>query len=172
MITYRSIGPDRLAHVAGAATPVVDQGDANEPRRELVELTAGFASAYLRWLGAATGDGLSFPRLRLLELLHCQGPQMMRALADDLGVTPRNMTALVDALEPEHLVRRVAHPTDRRATLIELTNQGCDAAEKSLEPRLIAIGELFDDLSPTDQTRLATILSTLLDGLRQRGQRT
>lgn len=140
-------------------------------RRQLVELAAGFASAYLRWLGSSTADGLSFPRLRLLEQLHCDGPQMMRALADDLGLTPRNMTALVDALQTEDLVRRVAHPTDRRATLIELTDQGCAAAEESLEPKLTAIGELFDDLTPDEQTQLAATLSTLLDGLRQRGQR-
>src|SRR5262245_30896828 len=97
-----------------------------DPRRQLVELAAAFSSGYLRWLGATSSDGLNFLRRRVLELLHCQGPQMMRALADELGLTPRNMTALIDALEGERLVRRVAHPTDRRATLIELTPQGYD----------------------------------------------
>jgi DNA-binding MarR family transcriptional regulator len=147
------------------------QGEPVDPRRQLVELAAAFSTSYLRWLGATSSDGLNFLRLRVLELLHCQGPQMMRALADDLGLTPRNMTALVDALEGERLVRRVAHPTDRRATLIELTPQGYDAAEESLEPRLKELGDLFDDLSPTEQSRLATILAKLVDGLRQRSQR-
>lgn len=147
------------------------QDEPVDPRRQLVELAAAFSSGYLRWLGATSSDGLNFLRLRVLELLHCQGPQMMRALADDLGLTPRNMTALVDALEGERLVRRVAHPTDRRATLIELTPQGYDAAEESLEPRLKELGDLFDDLSPTEQSRLAPILAKLVDGLRQRSQR-
>lgn len=148
-------------------------GEVVDPRRQLVDLSVRFASAYLRWTeSAATDDGLDYPRLRLLEQLHCQGPQMMRALADELGLTPRNMTALVDALEAEGLARRVAHPSDRRATLVESTPLGVAAAERTLEPKLAAVGELFDDLGPADRDRLADILGTLLDGLRARGQRT
>jgi DNA-binding MarR family transcriptional regulator len=143
----------------------------DDPRRRLVELAAAFSSGYLRWLGATSSDGLNFLRLRVLETLHCQGPQMMRALADELGLTPRNMTALVDGLEGERLVKRVAHPTDRRAILIELTPQGYDAAEESLEPRLKELGDLFDDLSTAEQKRLAATLTKLVDGLRQRSQR-
>ena len=148
------------------------EAEAVDPRLRLVELSARFASAYLRWTETACTEGLKYPRLRLLEQLHCQGSQMMRTLADDLGLTPRNVTALVDALESDGLVRRVAHPSDRRATLVEPTPAGEAAAEETLEPRLAAVGELFDDLSPADQERLIGILTTLLDGLRTRGQRT
>jgi DNA-binding MarR family transcriptional regulator len=148
----------------GASEPAVDV------RRQLVERSAVFATAYLRWIDSGC-DGLSYPRLRLLEQLHCRGPQMMRILADEIGLTPRNMTALVDATEAEGLVRRMAHPTDRRAVLIELTDRGFSAAEEILEPRARAIAELFDDLSPTEQARLNTALATVLDGLRRRGQR-
>jgi DNA-binding MarR family transcriptional regulator len=143
----------------------------DESRRRLVDLSAAFAHGYLRWLESSSSDGLTFPRLRLLEQLHCQGPQMMRALAADLGLTPRNMTALVDALEAEGLVRRVAHPSDRRATLVESTPLGDDAAECTLQPKLAEIGALFDDLSADDQERLAELLARLTEGLRSRGQR-
>jgi DNA-binding MarR family transcriptional regulator len=143
-----------------------------DPRRRLVDLAAAFASAYLRWLESSTPSSeLSFPRLRLLEQLHCQGPQMMRVLAEDLGLTPRNMTALVDGLEAEGLVQRVAHPSDRRATLVESTPAGVAAAERTLQPKLSAIGELFDELSPGEQDQLAALLSVLVEALRGRGQR-
>jgi DNA-binding MarR family transcriptional regulator len=140
--------------------------------RRLVDIAAAFASGYQRWLEASTPSSeLSFPRLRLLEQLHCQGPQMMRVLADDLGLTPRNMTALVDGLEGEGLVRRVAHPSDRRATLVESTPAGVEAAERTLAPKLNAIAELFDELSPAEQDQLAGHLTVLVEALRQRGQR-
>src|SRR5271156_6123630 len=100
-----------------------------------------FSGGFRRWIGSVGTDGLSYARLRLLEDLHCQGPQKMRALADELGLTPRNITDAVDALEAEGLVRRTAHPTDRRATLVELTDAGVDTAEKELAPRLSVIGE-------------------------------
>jgi DNA-binding MarR family transcriptional regulator len=146
-------------------------GDAVDPRRRLVELSAGFASAYLRWVEASTSDGLGFPQLRLLERLHCQGPRMMRELADDLGLTPRNMTALVDTLEAQGLVQRVAHASDRRVTMVESTPAGASTAERTLQPKLAIVGELFDDLGPEDRDRLAALLATLTDGLRRRGQR-
>ena len=47
------------------------------------------------------------------------------------------------------MLRRVAHPTDRRATLLELTGTGCAAAGDSLGPRVAEISTLFDELSPT-----------------------
>ena len=133
--------------------------------------TAALARAYLRWVESADCDGLSYPRLRTLEELHCRGPFMMRALADQLGVTARNMTAIVDALEEEGLVRRRPHPDDRRAILVELTPAGIAATERALEPRLRTIGELFGDLSPQERHRFLDTVEGLLDGLRRRGQR-
>jgi DNA-binding MarR family transcriptional regulator len=93
---------------------------------------------------------------------------MMRALADDLSLSPRNMTALVDSLEAEGLVARRPHPTDRRATIVELTGAGMTAAEDTLEPRLAAIGELFDDLNDRERAQFAMLLAKLVAGLSDR----
>ncbi|HEY9242735.1 MAG TPA: MarR family transcriptional regulator, partial [Streptosporangiaceae bacterium] len=100
-----------------------------ERRLALVAETARFAAAFLRWTEARAGDGLPYTRLRLLQTLHCDGPAIMRNLGDQLGVSPRNMTAMVDALEEAGLVVRQPHPTDRRATLVELTPSGLAEAE-------------------------------------------
>jgi len=143
-----------------------------ERRHQLVGLTAEFARAYLRWTDAGRCDGISYPRLRLLEQLHCVGPDMMRVLGDQLGLTPRNMTAFVDSLEDEGLVVRRAHPSDRRAVVVELTDAGREAAEALLEPRIAGIGELFDDLSAPEQERFLDAIQTLVDGLRRRANRT
>lgn len=134
------------------------------PNRELVELSARFAHSFTRWLDGAAGE-LPYPRLRVLEVLHCQGPAMMKNLAEEVGLSARNLTTLADGLEHEGLIRRVPHPTDRRATLLELTSAGVRAAECSLAPRLAEIGHLFDLLSPTQKTQLARGLRTLADGL-------
>jgi DNA-binding MarR family transcriptional regulator len=143
----------------------IDTGPAEEiPNRELVELSARFAHAYLRWLDAAASaaDGLTYPRLRLLEALHCQGPTKMSTLAVTLDLTARNMTSLADSLESEGMLRRVAHPTDRRATLLELTAVGLAAADASLTPRLVEMGRLFDELSPSARAQLNRSLGSLV----------
>jgi len=132
------------------------------PHRELLELSARFSQAFQRWLDAGSTGGLTYPRLRVLEVLHCQGPSKMKTLADSLGLSARNLTAVADSLEDEGLVRRLAHPTDRRSTLLELTRSGQVAADKSLAPRLIEISRLFDELSPTARNHLRSTLATLV----------
>jgi DNA-binding MarR family transcriptional regulator len=69
-------------------------------------------------------SGLSPPRLRLLSILHAQGPRTSAELARHLDVTPRAVTALVDGLEHSGLARRRPHPSDRRATLVGLSAAG------------------------------------------------
>jgi DNA-binding MarR family transcriptional regulator len=74
--------------------------------------------------------GLSGARVRVVwELVH-HGPSTQRALADALGVSPRNITGLVDGLVGDGLVRRAPHPTDRRATLVTLSRRGRTVAEE------------------------------------------
>jgi DNA-binding MarR family transcriptional regulator len=132
------------------------------PHRELVELSARFSTSFQRWLDTRCAGGLTYPRLRVLEALHCQGPAKMKTLADGLGLSARNMTAVADSLENEGLLRRVAHPSDRRAILLELTENGFAAAGESLGPRLAEISRLFDELSPTDRDHLRRTLATLV----------
>ena len=132
------------------------------PHRELMELSARFSQLFLRWLDSRPPGGLTYPRLRVLEALHCQGPAKMKTLADALGLSARNLTAVADSLETEGLLRRVAHPSDRRATLLELTDAGQAAADCSLVPRLVQISKVFDELSPTARLSLRDTLTALV----------
>ncbi len=93
----------------------------------------------------------------------------MSGLSGELGVTPRNVTALVDALEEDGLVERKPHPTDRRATVIEMTGRGESTCEGTLSGHAEAVAELFDDLSTEDQRDLLRILGKLRAALREKG---
>ncbi len=139
-----------------------------ERRRRLVAETARFTSAFLRWMEGRACGGLSYARLRLLQTLHCGGPAIMRDLGVQLGVSPRNMTAMVDALEDAQLVVRRPHPTDRRATLVELSPAGFREAEQALEPRLDSMAELFEGFSAAEQQAFADALARLGQAMRAR----
>ena len=139
-----------------------------ERRRQLVAETARFASGFLRWMEGQACGGLTYARLRLLQALHCDGPAIMRDLGVQLGVSPRNMTALVDALEDAQLVVRRPHPTDRRATLVELSPAGAREAEQALEPRLDAMAELFKGFSAEEQQAFADALGRLGRAMQDR----
>ena len=164
---------DRAPQLAGESCPEADPealaglGE-TERRRALVAQTAHFATAFLRWTDGRSCGGLTYTRLRLLEALHCGGPAIMRELGDSLGVSPRNMTAMVDALEDAHLVVRRPHPPDRRATLVELSPEGVKEAEQALAPRLDAVAELFKVFSADEQRDFFVKLGRLLQAIDTR----
>jgi DNA-binding MarR family transcriptional regulator len=101
---------------------------------------------------------LSRARATLIASLEREGPMMQRELSQLLGVTPRNVTGLVDALEAAALVARQPHPGDRRATLVTLTASG-----KRLATRLRADEERFGEILFGDMPRqeLETLLGAL-----------
>ncbi len=136
----------------------------------LVEALASFERVYARWVEAPLQNtGLTYARIRLLGVLDRRGPRIMSALSDELVVSPRNVTVLVDALEASGLVRRHAHPTDRRAILIELTPQGVETCATMYYQHAEAVSELFSDLSTADQRELLRLLNLLGTGLERRG---
>jgi DNA-binding MarR family transcriptional regulator len=64
-----------------------------------------------------------FKALMCIKNYGISGTQM-HAIAGYLGVTPRNVTGLVDGLESAGLVERVPDPADRRATIVRMTPEG------------------------------------------------
>jgi DNA-binding MarR family transcriptional regulator len=114
-------------------------------------------------------EGLTISRAKVVWLLHHRGPTTQRALAEALEVTPRNVTGLVDGLVATGFVTREPHPTDRRATLVSLTDRGAvtlaemDRSHKELAGLLFGemSGEEFDAFAGG----LAHVLTRLLDAL-------
>ncbi len=106
--------------------------------------------------------GLSVSRLRLLRALATTTePLRMRDLGEALGIAPRTVTSLVDALEREGLVERVRHPTDRRAFLLTLTPVGRTVHAKAEEIDRAALATATSALTPAQRATLLDLLSTL-----------
>jgi DNA-binding MarR family transcriptional regulator len=135
------------------------------PNEELVAEAVRFTKAFQRSLARRTDGSLTYDRARVLQTLHCEGPQRMRDLADELDLPARTLTTVADALEGEDLVRRTPHPTDRRVVLLELTPAGRSAVECDLVPRLAEIGAVFDVLSPAEKAALRASLTRVVDVL-------
>jgi DNA-binding MarR family transcriptional regulator len=151
---------------------VVDEGGAGEELRlRLAGEFAAFGPEYMRWVRACVPEGgPSYARMRLLGALRCGEVRIMSDLSGELGVTPRNVTALVDALEEEGLVRRRHHPTDRRATVVQLTERGTGACEGGgFEGHAEAVAALFGALSEGEARELLRLLGKLRGALRREG---
>jgi DNA-binding MarR family transcriptional regulator len=95
--------------------------------------------------------GMSYARGRVVAALQASGPVLMRALAEAVGVTPRTITGLVDALEADGWVDRRAHPSDRRATIVALTPAAESAFARLLEGYRGLAQDLISGIPEADQ---------------------
>jgi DNA-binding MarR family transcriptional regulator len=70
--------------------------------------------------------GLTFARYEALVLLvfSRQGSLPMNVMGQRLQLHPTSVTNIVDRLQADHLVERNSHPTDRRTTLVTITEAG------------------------------------------------
>lgn len=79
--------------------------------------------------------GLTFARYEALVLLtFARAASLpMRVMGERLQLHPTSVTNIVDRLEKDGLVKRMPHPTDRRTTLIEITEDGRQRREQATE---------------------------------------
>ncbi len=92
--------------------------------------------------------GLSLSGYKLLKAL-AASDRSMREISDILHVSPRTVTDIIDGLEARGLVSRRPHPSDRRVTMLHLTEDGArrlaDARRGAEQTRDAAISELDQD---------------------------
>lgn len=79
--------------------------------------------------------GISFARYEVLMLLlfSSTGALPMRVIGSRLQVHPTSVTNAVDRLEAAGLVERTPHPSDRRTTLVEISDSGRRLAQSATE---------------------------------------
>jgi DNA-binding MarR family transcriptional regulator len=111
--------------------------------------------------------GLGFARGRVLWAIRDSGPVLMRGLSDALGVSPRTVTGLVDALEADGWVTRSPHPADRRATIISLTPVADQTLVKLTASYRSLAHDLLGDVPADDLERCRGVIRTLEDRLDQ-----
>ncbi len=151
---------------AGGDSSQVDAGQALERLFELAVLLNGAIDQ-----GLAEG-GLTRARAELMWRLIQHGAMTQRELSEALRCSPRNVTGLVDALEADGFVARRPHPTDRRATLVELTRRGGAATGGWQVGYRDLAALLFADLDAPELSSFVTTLDRVLERLRGGAQAT
>ncbi len=103
---------------------------------------------------------LTFARYEALVLLRFSrtGALPMSLMGQRLQLHPTSITNIVDRLEAAELVRRQPHPTDKRTTLVEITDAGrrrCEEATASVTSVDFGLVGLSDD----EVTALTSLLA-------------
>ena len=111
--------------------------------------------------------GLSFARYEVLMLLSFSrsGKLPLGKIGQRLQVHPASVTNVIDRLERDGLVRRLAHPTDQRTTLAAITPKGRSAAKKATE----AVNHDVFEQTELGDTSLRGLFNGLADLRRSAG---
>jgi DNA-binding MarR family transcriptional regulator len=172
---------DEVSRIAGVSLgdgrhlqPAVEQYKQHFPDADHAAIEAGMtitraqvaqASALSRFL-AAEGFSVTIPRHAVLRILHFAGDERktLNDVRNELGVTSGTVTALVDGLEQDGLVVRVPHPSDRRATILELTADGRRVAESLVASIPRFFETLFRDFTADEKKLLIELLDRFSRG--------
>jgi DNA-binding MarR family transcriptional regulator len=85
----------------------------------------------------------------------------MRALSQQLGISPRTVTGLIDALEADGWVTRSPHPEDRRATIISLTATAEATLAELRDSYQTLARDLLGDIPQEELARCRAVITTL-----------
>jgi DNA-binding MarR family transcriptional regulator len=102
-------------------------------------------------------------QMRAVRVLTKHGTMRSSDLAGHLHIAPRSATEVVDALSEKGLVSRAPDPSDRRATLVALTEAGVALSDEVRRARGVESERMFERLSSADRDHLARILRTLTE---------
>jgi DNA-binding MarR family transcriptional regulator len=111
---------------------------------------------------------LSDIQLAALAALERHDAMTPGELAEHEKVQPPSMTRVIAVLEERGLVRRAAHPTDRRQVILTVTQQGRDLVELVRRRREAWLAQRMQELTPEERATLlaaAPILEKLSQSL-------
>ena len=105
--------------------------------------------------------GLGLSDFAVLELLLHKGSQPVNVIGRKILLTSGSITTCVDRLESRGLVRRVPHPADQRARIVELTIEGEQLIRRAFRRHAADMEEVMDPLTTSEREDLLRLLKKL-----------
>ena len=110
-------------------------------------------------LSTSTGDmTLERSAYGIMCQLADEGPQRLGALATAFGLDPSTITRQVKSLEDAGLAERETDPTDRRASILDLTTEGRQILDSTRLHRRTRLYEAMSDWTAEERTEFGRLL--------------
>jgi DNA-binding MarR family transcriptional regulator len=149
-----------------------------EPARAKAEFDFSVLSALLeasdtisKYMSVYLNDfGLTASKFNTLQAL--KGEPTRTVTQNELGsmltVTGASITGVLDRLERDRLVARETHPTDRRANVVRLTDEGETLIQNAADLHAIRMQELLSVLDEAEKNQLVALLGRLSDAAKKK----
>jgi len=137
--------------------------DPEDLGEQLLRVARGLRRA---WMVDLSDHDLSPHEMRALRVAaeRDEAPRL-RDLAEALRIAPRSVTDVVDALEAKGYVTRQPDPTDRRASVVVVTEAGRAVRTAVHEARRRNVGDQLGALDAGQRAALADALTALEERL-------
>ena len=133
------------------------------PEADLSELLLHAAHELRRSWAESLGQwDLSPHQAMALRTAHAEDGGRVSDLAARLRIAARSATEVVDSLEERGLVRRCPSPTDRRAVLVQVTEEGRALAAQVEGARKQAQLAMVNRLDASERQQLEQLLRALI----------
>ena len=142
-----------------------DWHDCAERRGAWGEKPRGGERTYHAPWGNPHGERRRTPFMRewiLSILLDSEEGLRQKQIAEQFKVNPSTMSELIDKLESDGYLVRTVDPTDKRATLISLTEKGRARASELEDGRNEYFSQFFTTLTEDEKKELIRLLDKLL----------
>ena len=111
--------------------------------------------------------GLTTPKMRALAVLSViEGPTISQ-LAVYAVAEQSTLSRALDSLEADGLVRRIADPTDNRATRVSITETGRAAFETLWPTMRKSYARMFKDIDAEERAAFVATLQKMLRNIRK-----
>ena len=112
--------------------------------------------------GGPMGPGMGRERILVILSDHPEGMRQ-KALAEEAGINASTASEMITKLEDTGYVIRTADETDKRATVLKLTEMGVARAGELREEREAFMDDFFSKLSEDEKQTLSDLLDKLME---------
>jgi DNA-binding MarR family transcriptional regulator len=134
-------------------------------RTTIAELAAHLRPSLLRLTRIIRNQrvdmSVTLTQLSAMGTLHKHGPMSAGELANCERVQPPSMTKVLAMLEERGLVRRDAHPGDRRQAIMSITEAGIALLDSERRSRDAWLSQRLAQLTPDDRAALRNVVPVL-----------
>jgi DNA-binding MarR family transcriptional regulator len=122
------------------------------------EAVAAGIDHLVMWARRQATAQVSTSTITTLDTLLAEGPLRISQLAEREAISQPGMTTLIDRLESAGQAERLPDPSDRRATLVHITELGRKVLAARRADRTAALVAELDRLDKSDQAALVAAL--------------
>ena len=105
--------------------------------------------------------GLNPTEFTVMEVLYSKGEQPIQIIGNKVLLASSSITYVIDQLEKKNYVKRKVNESDRRVTLVSITQEGNDMMEDIFPQHSDVIENLFSGLSVDEINQLSESLKII-----------